>query len=313
MKKLTNEIVDQRLLENNSSIKRIDNYKNHRIKIRWQCLKCNNIWLAKTYYVLSHSNACPTCSGLMNLSNEIVDERLKLQNRKIERIGNYVNNHTKIEWKCLTENCNNIWNAVPISVLHNKTGCPRCGKTGKLSNEIVDRRLIETTRNIERIGDYINNRIKINWKCLECNNIWKTSSGNILDNKTGCPRCNSSKGELEVERVLKKILLNSDRYYKVQVRFNNCKNPKTNRKLSFDFVVYNEDGSIYCIIEYDGKHHFIEEHIRKNNSRYNLNKFEQQKFRDLIKDKYCIDNNIKLIRIPYWNRDKIEEILIGEI
>jgi hypothetical protein len=34
-----------------------------------------------------------------------------------------------------------------------------------------------------------------------------------------------------------------------------------------------------------------------------------QKKRDLIKDMFCYQNGIKLIRIPYWNFDKIEEIL----
>lgn len=32
-----------------------------------------------------------------------------------------------------------------------------------------------------------------------------------------------------------------------------------------------------------------------------------------IKNKYCLDNNIRLIRIPYWNFDKIEEILLKEL
>ena len=38
-------------------------------------------------------------------------------------------------------------------------------------------------------------------------------------------------------------------------------------------------------------------------------KLEMQKQRDLIKDKYCQDNNIKLLRIPYWDFNNIELIL----
>jgi hypothetical protein len=30
---------------------------------------------------------------------------------------------------------------------------------------------------------------------------------------------------------------------------------------------------------------------------------------DNIKNKYCFDNNIKIIRIPYWDYSKIENIL----
>ena len=34
-----------------------------------------------------------------------------------------------------------------------------------------------------------------------------------------------------------------------------------------------------------------------------------RKYLDDIKTKYCKDNNIELIRIPYWEKDNIEEIL----
>ena len=41
--------------------------------------------------------------------------------------------------------------------------------------------------------------------------------------------------------------------------------------------------------------------------------FENTKKKDVIKTKYCLDNSIKLIRIPYWEKDKIEEILQKEL
>ena len=37
------------------------------------------------------------------------------------------------------------------------------------------------------------------------------------------------------------------------------------------------------------------------------------KCRDEIKTQYCKENNIKLIRIPYWEFDNIEEILNREL
>ena len=37
------------------------------------------------------------------------------------------------------------------------------------------------------------------------------------------------------------------------------------------------------------------------------------KYLDNIKTKYCEDNNIKLIRIPYWNYNNIEQILELEL
>ena len=41
--------------------------------------------------------------------------------------------------------------------------------------------------------------------------------------------------------------------------------------------------------------------------------FEKTKMHDNIKNKYCHDNNIKLIRIPYWKMKEIEKILGNEL
>ena len=60
---------------------------------------------------------------------------------------------------------------------------------------------------------------------------------------------------------------------------------------------------IVCI-EYDGIQHF--EPIERFGGK---EEFSRTKIRDNIKTQYCKDNNIKLIRIPYWDFDNIEMIL----
>ena len=42
---------------------------------------------------------------------------------------------------------------------------------------------------------------------------------------------------------------------------------------------------------------------------YTENIFKKTKHHDLIKNEFCIKNNINLLRIPYTEVDKIEEIL----
>lgn len=74
--------------------------------------------------------------------------------------------------------------------------------------------------------------------------------------------------------------------------------------LRFDF--YLSDYNI--LIEYNGKQHY-----------YSIPYFggedtlKRQKVNDAIKEKYCQDNNIKLIRIPYWDFNNIESILEIEV
>jgi uridylate kinase len=50
-----------------------------------------------------------------------------------------------------------------------------------------------------------------------------------------------------------------------------------------------------------------------NDEKKAINKLKKQKIKDSIKTKYCKDNNIKLIRIPYTEFKNIENILKKEI
>ena len=99
------------------------------------------------------------------------------------------------------------------------------------------------------------------------------------------------------EKILNKY--NVD--FKSQYKFNDC---KSKRELPFDFYITN----LNIVIEYDGIQHY--RIIKYFNG---LDGFITTKIHDVIKTKYCKDNNIKLIRIPYWEFDNIENILIKEL
>ena len=62
-------------------------------------------------------------------------------------------------------------------------------------------------------------------------------------------------------------------------------------------------------IEYDGEQHFRPIRFKGMKIEDSDVNFQIQKQRDLIKNKYCQDNNIILIRIPYWDFNNIETIL----
>jgi very-short-patch-repair endonuclease len=74
--------------------------------------------------------------------------------------------------------------------------------------------------------------------------------------------------------------------------FDDCINTKTGRycrKLRFDFFLPNID----TIIEYDGEQHF------KPSTKFGGGKFETTLENDQIKNEYCLENGIKLIRVHY--------------
>jgi hypothetical protein len=78
--------------------------------------------------------------------------------------------------------------------------------------------------------------------------------------------------------------------------------------LRWDFII-NPTSETPAIIEYDGKFHYHP--IRMGNmtdeeAEYNLKTTQR---RDKIKNDYCFDNNIFMLRIPYTEKGNIEDIV----
>ena len=62
-------------------------------------------------------------------------------------------------------------------------------------------------------------------------------------------------------------------------------------------------------IEFDGSQHFYP----FDDSEYYKNEFVKLQLNDKIKNEYCLNNNIKLIRIPYTEIKNINVILKKEL
>ena len=73
----------------------------------------------------------------------------------------------------------------------------------------------------------------------------------------------------------------------------------------FDFYLpeYN------LFIEYDGQQHYEPTRFCGNNDEENERILKETQRRDKIKNHYCEDNNINLLRIPYWESKNIETII----
>jgi len=128
---------------------------------------------------------------------------------------------------------------------------------------------------------YKNNKTKVKIIC-PLHGKFEQYPDNHLSGK-GCSKCNKSRGELKIGMILKK---NNIKHF-IQYKFENCKYKKP---LFFDF--YLPDHNI-CI-EYDGTQHFVKSFY--DDEKENL---QVRKLRDSIKTNYCINNNIRLLRIKY--------------
>jgi len=121
---------------------------------------------------------------------------------------------------------------------------------------------------------------------------------NFLYQGTGHPMLNASSGE---RKIYKKL---SDAKYDFEKEFvfEDCIGKK-DKKLRFDFAVFINDEDIK-MIEYDGKQHFEPIECWGGDERLNITQNN-----DKIKDKYCKENNIDLLRIPYWDFDNIDVLI----
>ena len=109
-----------------------------------------------------------------------------------------------------------------------------------------------------------------------------------------------SKGEIECRRVLEAYFKKA--FPKCRPSFLN--NPVTGGKNNLEIDCFNAPLKIGC--EYDGEAHYkYIPHFHRSKDA-----FENQKYRDYMKDQMCVQNGIKLIRVPYTIKEKdIEEFI----
>lgn len=168
--------------------------------------------------------------------------------------------------------------------------CPYCANKVKLTLEKVS--LIFKNEGYEIIGEYKDTITPVTIRC-KCGNEYSVTVGNFKQGKR-CSKCNSkSKGEDKIFEILD---LNKIEYIRQQ-KYVDCKDINM---LPFDFYLpqYN------LIIEYDGEQHFKPISVFGGED-----VFWTTVTHDAIKNQYCEDNDIDLLRIPYWEFDNIEKLI----
>jgi hypothetical protein len=124
-----------------------------------------------------------------------------------------------------------------------------------------------------------------------------------LQGHEGCPQHNrertAPKGETLLLQTLSELGYEEGKDYKVQYPYPGLTGEATKRGLTADTYL----PSLDTIIEYDGEFHF--KPGRFSNSE---EKFRKQVMYDRLKNAYCKENGITLIRIPYTMR-KSEQLL----
>jgi very-short-patch-repair endonuclease len=167
-------------------------------------------------------------------------------------------------------------------------GCRECSDEKHRSNqqEFLDKvRKVHGDRYDYSLVDYVTTREKVKIKCPK-HGIFEQTPANHLKGQ-GCPVCLESQGEREIALFLSSHQIEFER----EKDFKNCRNIKP---LFFDFYI----PKLNTCIEYDGIQHFSPIDYFGG-----IPIFKQTQKSDALKNSYCNNNGIKLIRIPYTKQD----------
>jgi Zn ribbon nucleic-acid-binding protein len=272
-------------------------YVNSSKKIKMKHNKCGHEWKVQpSLFVSKNGTRCPNCYGNIKRTTEEFKEEVKeLVGNEYSVLGEYINNNENIKMR--HNKCGNEWEPVPYHFL-NGTRCPQCSHPSQLkTTEEFKEEVKELVGNEHLVlGEYKGRKDDIRMYHKKCDNEYLVKPTDFL-NGNRCPICRESKSERKIAKWLDKNNIK----YKREYRFEDCKDK---RPLPFDFKINLND--TFILLEYDGKQHFKPFKYWGGEESFQITKKH-----DEIKNKFCKENDINLIRIPYTEKENINKILIN--
>lgn len=207
----------------------------------------------------------------------------------------------KATWECLCQACGNI-KFVDGSHLRGghstNCGCLRVEalRRSRIKDETGHRygKLVVLEKDITPEG-----KEGLYWKCqCDCGNIITVKGDYLRNGDTQSCGCIISKQEMNITKLLTSKNIQFQRQYSFPDLLS-----KKNSKLYFDFAIFNNNQLLY-LIEYDGEQHFNEKHA------WNSESYTRNKNNDIIKNQYCFEHNIPIIRIPYDSKYTINDLIL---
>jgi len=145
------------------------------------------------------------------------------------------------------------------------------------------------------LKDFVNLHSTIPIHCPKHGRFLQSAANHLRG--TGCPRCIQSLGERRVRETLETLEVE----FVEQARFADCRD---RQQLRFDFYV----PSHRLLIEFDGRQHY--QTSEKWGGEQELVDIRR---RDAIKDRFAAKHNYRLLRIPYWQSQHIDNLLLDAL
>lgn len=259
-------------------------------RVRWHCrCNCGNEFDAIADNLKERPNmSCNECANKRRAENNRIDVVGNKYGR-LTIIDTILNTYpTKVKCKC---DCGNIYVGAQTDIVSGHTqscGCLHKDRTSESNTK--DWTGVISAHGVEFLyQDIMNDQGQWLWrcKCGICGGEFtalpaKINNGHI----TSCGCAAQSAGERLILSILGE--LNAD--FEPQYSFADCRSVNV---LRFDFAVF-DNSTVSYLIEYDGKQHFESIDLFGG-----IDGFKDRQKRDEIKNNYCKQCNIPLLRIPY--------------
>lgn len=259
-------------------------------RVRWHCrCKCGNEFDVISDNLKKRPNmTCNECAIKIRANKQRVD----MSGNKYGRLTilkiipeTYP---TRVECKC---DCGNIYIGRQADIVCGHTQSCGCLQRDMASgSNTKDWTGVVSEYGVEFLyRETMNNKGQWLWKCKcgICGNEFTALPARVNnDHITSCGCASQSSGE----RLIMSILEELNAKFKPQHSFEDCRSVNM---LRFDFAVFYNSDLLY-LIEYDGKQHFAPIDLFGG-----VDGFINRQKRDEIKNNYCKQHNIPLLRIPY--------------
>ncbi len=282
--------------------------------LKIDCAMCQQVYTTSLSLYKATTGFCPDCgqkSARISLKSSIAKDKYRRYCEKCNAL-NYSKTLSESDFENIQASDKISFNCpkhgyIEQSSTHFLNGesiCYKCAIESRAEQARLDRddvaAIIASKNNNVLLNpeEYIKNDIRnLSILCGSCKRSFVTSLlayNNNLDGK--CPDCSErSYGEYVISLIL-------DMYgikYNRQETFNKTCCDK--RPLPFDFYLpdYN------LCIEYDGEGHYM--------PCFGEDNFLNTVLHDAMKNWYCRWNNINLLRIPYWEFNNLESILVKQL
>jgi hypothetical protein len=280
-------------------------YVNNKTHVRMRHSNCGYEWDVRPDQLV-RGRRCPSCFGTRLKTKEAyqadLDKKFGLNEFKL--VGEYISNSIGAK---IRHTCGYEWSPLPRDMLaKNRTnGCFSCNGTPLKTYDDYIKQVKDLVGDEYTVisTEYKTTNDKMTFRHNSCGTEFSMrSSAFVKTYGHRCPACSkpyNSRGSQLIASTLKIL----DLQFIQEKSFKDCISVG-GKLLRFDFYI----PSLDILIEYDGRQHYEPVSYLGGETG-----FKRLVANDAIKNKYCIDNNITLIRIPYFRESYIKLDLMKEI